>query len=565
MALSDRLRCPLLRCGEQFDDHETMLRHLTDCRHFSSGEYVCYECMKVERFRDGRCKCCLGHPTKRRRIINMAKNFFSTLGHKPRNNGSLELDPEDFPMPPPSYDSLDIEEPSETMSGLEMGGDEILEMDAGPVLPCQLDSVNYEQRCDNLRFGEQSANSLPALVAPVADPASTSHSFEQMQNHNGSRPSLALDTHNIGRPRKVPRTTYLTPSSSLRSTNSSQGIISPISAGSGAWTSGSTIDTTLASPVTPFSYSGESDSLSRENSCKFPKDYPVSTCSRLTWDEPNKTATDAVANPPESDSNYTLDNLSELPGDYPLAVPRVWAEDPFLFPFVPKDNYSWNSTVDTEVNVLFTSDNLAADLQDQEEEFATCETRTLVGTTWDALKEHMTYSLANVKHIDNPLARRLESLSVMEIALKGLSTLRSILNGVDPTDALDYLCFVHVIYAFSIIIHEDELATRSNTLYQQALAYRGFLSSGEYDAYSAIVAAIWQPTEQGDPEGTSASSMSRSSSLKGKDPELRLNSRTPVRADPLVGVAQNFLDGKLLTDLTYAVTPLLVDNTALSY
>jgi hypothetical protein len=547
MAPSDRLRCPLLRCGEQFDNHETMLQHLTDCRHFSSGEYVCYECMKVERFKDGRCRCCLGHPTKRRRIINMAKNFFSTIGHKSRKPGSFELEPEDFPMPPPSYDSLDIEEQSEPLSDVEMGGDEILEMDAGPVLPCQLDSVNYEQPCDDLRFEEQSVSPLSAIVVPAASSASTSHNFGQMQSHNGSRPSLALDTHNIGRPRKVPRTKYLTPSSSLRSTNSSHGVISPISADSGAWTSGSTIDTTFASPNTPFSSSEESASLSRENSCKFPRDYPIGDCTRLAWDELNKTTMNSVVSPPcESDNNYILENLSELPGDDPLNVPRVWTEDPFLLSFVPRENYSWNSTIDTEVNVMFTGDNLEAGLQDQQDEPIACETKTLVGTTWDALKEHMTCSLANVKHIDNPLARRLESLSLMDVALKGLSTLRSILNEVDPTDALDYICFVHVIYAFSIIIHEDEVTSRSNTLYQQALAYRGFLTRAEHDAYSAIVTAIWQPIEQGSADETSGSSIGRSSSLKGKDPELRLNSRIPVRADPLVGVAQNFLDGKLL-------------------
>ncbi len=54
-----------------------MLRHLAGCECLPSGEYWCYDHMRVERFDDLKCKRCLGHPSKRRKMLSMAKNFFT--------------------------------------------------------------------------------------------------------------------------------------------------------------------------------------------------------------------------------------------------------------------------------------------------------------------------------------------------------------------------------------------------------------------------------------------------------------------------------------------------------
>ncbi|KAH8681295.1 hypothetical protein BX600DRAFT_17402 [Xylariales sp. PMI_506] len=547
MPTGDRLRCPLLRCGGQFSDHEAMLRHLAECEHLGSGEYVCYDCTRIERFTDARCKCCLGNPTKRRRIINMAKTFFSTLGHKSKKPGGIiDASPEEFIMPPPSYDSLEIEEQPQEQLPLEpeMGGNEILELDAGTVLPVQLDPVNYEQPQDTPSTCNQYGNSLWHMSLDSACHASPNHSLAQVQTNNGSRPSLYLDTHNIGPPSKVARTTYLSPSSSLRSTNRSQGIISPISAGSGSWTNGSTMNTTLASPITPFS-SDESDpgSLSRENSCKFPRDYPIGDSGRVYWSQPVGPEGALETSSIEVGNDYIIDHISELPADNPAqhSVPRVWDNDSFLFSFSAKDNYSWPSSVDTEVNMLFTGNNVAAEAAINTEQEATgCETKTLVRTAWEALEQHVAYSIPNVKHIDNSLARQLESLGVKDIALKGLATLRNILDGVDPRQAIDYICFIHLVYALAIVIHEEEASIRCKKLFKQALAYRGFLAPAEHQDYSPIVMAIWQSSDT-DELDTSAS-MTRSSSFKGKNPELRSDPSVPFKVDPLMEVAQNFLD-----------------------
>ncbi|CAK7267235.1 hypothetical protein SEPCBS119000_002443 [Sporothrix epigloea] len=81
MTEAERLECPLLRCTRRFQDHESMLRHLLTCDYLESCEYWCYEHMRIERFDDSRCKKCLGHPSKRRKMLSMAKSFFTSLGH----------------------------------------------------------------------------------------------------------------------------------------------------------------------------------------------------------------------------------------------------------------------------------------------------------------------------------------------------------------------------------------------------------------------------------------------------------------------------------------------------
>ena len=104
MTAQERLECPLLRCTKRFSDHESMLKHLASCRYLASGEYWCYDHMRVERFDDIKCKRCLGHPSKRRKILHLAKNFFHTLGHKSKKAPGLEFEDEEVllpPLPPP--------------------------------------------------------------------------------------------------------------------------------------------------------------------------------------------------------------------------------------------------------------------------------------------------------------------------------------------------------------------------------------------------------------------------------------------------------------------------------
>ncbi|KAI5919475.1 hypothetical protein F4810DRAFT_498131 [Camillea tinctor] len=579
MAASDRLRCPLVRCGEQFHDHESMLRHLTKCQYLSTGEYLCFECMKVEKFNDEKCKSCLAHPTKRRRIINMAKHFFSNIGNKSRQVSSNGPSEGELAIPPPSYDSLvvdahqlyeeqeqqrqqhqqqqeegdDVEmhEPPQQLQ-IELNGTELLELDSTPLLPtAQLDSINYDSQStstptssNTITLHTQPKSMLvPPVGINVQDRSSSRHddatsiSSAETSASGCRRPSLALDTSHLDRYRSAPRNTYLSPSSSLRSTRSSQGVspITPwsaISKSSSAWTSG-TNDTAMTSPITPLG----------------PNNYPVPLAaeSRSFGEKEDNQC-------PSDPCGYSFGNMPELPGDNPLSMAFSHGlYDPLLFSFNPKDNYSWMSSVDTEislgtsVNMMFTD--TGSKPEDIPSEFrgspdSRFDTRSHVVYVWDTLQEHISSSREKLVHFQgNSLVERLQTESARSIALTGLASLKKILSGNDPTDPFDYLCFIHVMYAFSLIVHEDDRITWCNIFYNQALAYRSFFDPPVYpDFYSQVVAAIWQPAPEHQSQSQPMASLGRSSSLKGKETAYRMNAGTAIGSDPLVTTAQNFLD-----------------------
>ena len=99
MGEEKRLECPLLRCQQRFPDHESMLRHLITCDLLPDCEYWCYEHMRVERFDDTRCKKCVGHPSKRRKMLTLAKSFFTSLGHN-KGKAVVNQPPSSFSPPP---------------------------------------------------------------------------------------------------------------------------------------------------------------------------------------------------------------------------------------------------------------------------------------------------------------------------------------------------------------------------------------------------------------------------------------------------------------------------------
>ena len=546
---SAQLSCPLIRCSKQFEDHESMLRHLVKCEHLPTGEYVCFECMKVENFNTGKCHCCQGQRTKRRRIINMARNFFSSIGHKSRKDEPCSVGQDYHAMPPP-YDSLPIpDQPQlerQEQPHIELNGREIVELDSRPMMPtAQLDSVNYEPQATSDALSTNTFDTAPNPASASARTPLTpcgrlsnqqSVPFtpppSQMRPGNGNtRPSLAINTH-LDRYRNVPRPKFLSPSSSLRSSKSSQGVspVTPWSSSSGSsgnWTLTSSIDTTLTSPITPSSPIGYPTAPQVENAFINPKDTEI--C-------------------PES--GCTLDPLPELPGDDPYtmqSLPRGLS-DPPLFSFDPKDNYSWMSSVNTNlslgtsINVVFSdaSHNPAAGPPTVPNPYPT--SRALVESAWSALREHMASSLVKVTQIpENPLVRQLQSESIMGVFRRGLSSLRQLLVGKTPRDPFDYICFIHTIYAFSLVIHEHDLATRCSRLFRQALTYQGFPNPTSLRNYSEFVRTIWQS----DSPGQSQEQSNLSSSSKGKEPEFHASSRGVSGDDALIIVAQNFLDGKL--------------------
>ncbi|KAJ1333540.1 hypothetical protein MN608_03531 [Microdochium nivale] len=569
MATSERLRCPLIRCGERFEAHELMLRHLSKCQHLRTGEYLCYECMQVERFNEGICGCSSRRPSKRRRIVKLAKNFFSNIGHKTRRDDSNTVDQDDIASPPPAYDNMLNISPTrpdneQLRPQLELNGNGIIELDAEVVH--QLDPVNYDQ--------EQRHQT--AITLQQAPGSSSPDSYLQRDSNNqvridptpihaqkrrpmapnlayyspsGSRrPSLALNTE-VDQYRRIECNKHLTPSSSVRSQQSSQhstlGVspITPWSASSRAsgasadsWAlTASGVTTHLTSPTTsPISTAGNNANMFSSYNTAKPRESV--TCSKMPMNA------------------HSESGLSKWPANDGRPDPMSYGiPEHVLFPSTQeRETYSWLSGVSTELS-LGTSVNVMSfsDTTSLPSEYAaytvpapaTDAGRLLVESMWEALQHHVQSSFSKLLELtNNPLAIRLRNESPASIATIGFESLRSILNGKDPSDPLSYLCFVHVVYAFSLVLHEDELVERSEILFNQALAYRGFLAPSWFDCYSDVVSHIWSPEVFTGFQDNDVLSAGHRSSDRISIPQFRAAPATPPEKDVLFTVSQNFLD-----------------------
>jgi hypothetical protein len=557
MSASERLECPLLRCRKRFPNHEEMLQHLYACEELTTGEYWCYDCGKAERFTDAKCKRCLGHPTKRRKILSMAKSFFSQLGHKSRKGGmgEMELDDDVNMPPPPSYDSLDLEAQVELFSTeiLEIDSTEIAAMPLPTPLPILHSSIVPSEllRQPSARHPAE-LESMPILPDSLLawEPNSSGHMpeieyIDRSQNVSPispERPSLQLDTHGLSQYRSKVRSKALAPSSSVRSTTSTTSTtstassgISPMSAWSGAWTMASGMDTTLTSPTSDLTSPG---GLLHSNSLRFSRANGIAECKDASSDMPN----------------VLHDMFSELPADFP---------NPHALPGPPHEDlchdqpfFSFDTSVTTELsitsNMAFTDDPVnPLDIPQipPDDPITSCvEATSFVGAAWDALQAHITSSLTKLQHVTgNTLVDQLKVMPPKTVAAKGLSTLRAILDGHTPAVPVDVLCFVHLAYSLSLVAHEHYAEKQSEKLFAQAVAYCNQFPPELRSAYANVATSIWQPGDISQVQLQElilpqyAGTVSRSGSLKGKERDVAENYER--KSDALVSAAQYFLDG----------------------
>lgn len=513
-----------------------MLRHLVGCEQLASGEYWCYDHMRIERFDDMKCKHCLGHPSKRRKVLSLAKNFFHSLGHRSKKGQALETYSEDQLMPPPpSYDSIGlIPQPDLT----ELPATQIVEADSTEIriLPARVTT-------DVAVIDPQTllAPSVPELGC-TGQRLSPFMQWDQTQTMHGSsitwhapddtdlcstssRPSLQLNTFGLQGPRQLAppkqvlpasRSKNLSPSSSLRSntsTNSnlstSTSLISPVSNWSGAWSLGSGFDTGLTSPV---------DDILTDNLFTT----SASGCDKVT---------------PSFDFLHHF--CSELPADVPdTKGTGDISPDPLLLSLNETSSinppYAGDITFDEDLD-LGLGDSSARDLN-----VCCSETVSMVGTACDALQAHIDESTLKIQHVaTNKLSVQLRSMSTKEVAAAGLRTLRALLNGHTPSSAIDALCFVHLTYAFSMVTFEEHTIELSTSLFMQSLSYANELPPIDRGVYQQLVSLIWQPANM-DPD--LRWTLSRSPVAQGKMPESAVGAL--AGPDSLLSVALSFLDSE---------------------
>lgn len=616
MTPEERRECPLLRCRTRFDDHEQMLKHLVTCDELSAGEYWCYECAKVERFADAKPKKCPSHPSKRRKAITKARSFFSSLGHRSKNDSMVDLDPVEEGYPPFSYDD-DISFPLMAPSPMqaELQSNEIHEIDSVelPHLPMIMEDEGEGMDATSSMsiFTTQqpmlSSNALPispptiyptelecrrtssALVAessfiqpPTIFPANLMNDSEDTVFE---RPSLQLHTTGLEQYRnKVKaaksRSKYLGPSSSVRSTASTDSTnstnststtasyaISPISAWSSGWVRGHEFESTLTSPADEFAACDPFGSVQEppdtfdchfddEFGVQFDDDviansFPVQLADLhmsdiITNSDPAITPVDIFQTPYHPTDALAISNLTPLPSSNDT-VPTVYLHEEMSNRSSRPEQCCEKGTVDDGKNEVRGLEQFSIPRRsDSSKRKRRRRAVALTRNALQALQLHITESVSRIKNIKNcPLIDTLQQMSSDAVFTTGLDTLTRMLNGAIVTSPSSLICFVHLAYSLSLVMHEEDSLMRGNTLFSQAVSYASWLAQDNRKPYLAIVNLLWKPNAMSDDEVIklmkSASSAfrpeySEASKLKGQSHD--------VIGDSLAGVAQLFLDGK---------------------
>ena len=537
-----------------------MLKHLSICKQLANGQYWCYDHNRVERFDDVKCRHCLGHMSKRRKMLSIAKGFFHRLGHSSKRTKKADAfgsDLEDSWIAPPAYDSLSIRQGDGCISELSNSG-EVLEIDSVEVNVSHIDPplpmtsapevidpqdllIPVLPELDSTGFAGQTSmqwqpTPIPIPLFPFSPPEDVD------VRDQGPRPSLQVNTTQLPARRPVPRpapvvprSKGLSPSSSVRSNASAEttistasygsSMISPSSNWSGAWSMASGINTSLTSPV---------DGVMVDD--QFPEVINNDPCP-----------------------GFLHSFYSELPADYPVtSAPEVnIAVDSFLSwdTTAPVANPSYPADIGADLAFLTDATQLVELDDSKTGEAVVCcsKVKALVGSAWDVLEEQILSSMDKIEPVqDNPLAAQLRAMSAKTIATTGLHTLRVMLNGAIPSSASDMLCFVHLAYALSVVVYEHGAPGKSNELYLQTLSYTNNLTSNDRDLYQTLIHRLWRPPGITDADIRDyfskgpGSSVSRSSSLKGKAPERTADNGSHMsEVDHLLITARHFLDGEI--------------------
>ncbi|KAM0449073.1 hypothetical protein ACHAO4_008032 [Trichoderma viride] len=611
MTPEERRECPLLRCRKRFPNHELMLQHLYSCDHLAGGEYWCYDCEKPEQLSDVKCRRCLGHPSKRRKIVTMAKSFFSSLGHKPKSQGlalaaSMGIGTgtgtvasgggsggEDE-QEPPSYESVFTPAtPTPLPPQAELFSTEIHEIGSSEVLLPTIPECETETEAipapgmvpclPPSTFPISPPGSHPGAVplpstmeadfinwrpSPPSPPTVAPQSLMKPMNPRlVDRPTLQVNTHldQFRGPQASRRSKVLAPSSSVRSTASTDSTdstnstasynISPMSGWSSGWTKTSGFESALTSP----------DDL-------------ISPQSLLPSGPFTTSTTNTISTRPIPFSNSEFENMvanscpSELPADIPMFDDIPTTMDPQktqAHMSLDQSAFSFNTDIPFQMPIgpplpSTNSINLALTSQlsppppppppqQQTSEPALLHnaassslttvrySQSLARSVQDALRMHIADSRNKLETINqNALVKELCQMSLSSVAEAGLETMADIIEGRRNASPLDLLCFVHIVFSLSLVIHEHDASKHAAALFKQVLLYSSWFSEPDRTSFIEVVITLW---EHGDVDNTEIIHILQSSPLipdsKGKQPEYSLHG---LRSDPLVLLAAYFLD-----------------------
>ncbi|KAL7919681.1 hypothetical protein ACQKWADRAFT_300484 [Trichoderma austrokoningii] len=602
MTPEERRECPLLRCRKRFPNHELMLQHLYSCNHLAGGEYWCYDCERPEQLSDVKCRRCLGHPSKRRKIVTMAKSFFSSLGHRPKSPPGLALAAAASSMgmgsgsgtgtgtgtvssgedeqEPPSYESVFTPStPTPTPPQAELFSTEIHEIGSSEVLLPTIPECETETEAIP---APGMVPCLPPSTFPISPPGSHAGAVPLPSTMEADfinwrpsppspptvapqslmkpminarlvdRPTLQVNTHldQFRGPQAGRRSKVLAPSSSVRSTASTDSTdstdstnstasynISPMSGWSSGWTKTSGFESALTSPddlispqsllpAGPFTSSSRPIPFSNSefenmvaNSCpsELPADIPMFDDIPTATMDPQKTQA-AHMSLDQSAFSFNTDIPFQMPIGPPLSSTN-------------SINLALTSQQTSELPLLH---NVASSS-------LTTITQSLARSVQDALRMHIVDSRNKLETINqNALMKKLCQMSLSAVAATGLETMADIIEGRQNATPLDLLCYVHVVFSLSLVIHEHDASKHAAALFKQALLYSGWFSEPDRTSFIEVVITLWEHSEVGNSEIIELlQSGPAILDSKGKQPERSLHE---LRSDPLVLLAAYFLD-----------------------
>jgi hypothetical protein len=259
--------------------------------------------------------------------------------------------------------------------------------------------------------------------------------------------------------------------------------------------------------------------------------------------------------------DYLHEFFSELPADMPMLYnpPDVSSSEPAMkfgtstnapvnMAFVPEVPIATGSNAVNHKDSTQAAEREEPELE-QTDNVCCSETKALVSAAFDALQEHIVTSMVKIKDQkdSDALAQDISNMSIRTVANKGLQTLRSLIRGQAPWSAQEAVCMIHLIYAFSLVLHEQGASHRARSLFLQALDYIRGLPPGEMEQYRRLVISIWQPPD------LNLADVDRHLQLlnqfrqqaaqdpKGKAREI-VTADLGVRDDALLTVARDFLD-----------------------
>lgn len=419
--------------------------------------------------------------------------------------------------------------------------------------PAELESANWQLSAQPMT-GVPTNWQLPAQQPMTVAPANLSlFKGEQQVASPVVRPTLQVQTtdlsqHNV-RAQPPRRSKMLAPSSSVRSTASTNSTNSTASSGS-----------YVISPMTSSSWSDEwarapgYESTLTTPADEFAPNNPFGPSHKPAPEFP--TSNPFLSEDAQLGVNDQLDvnmGQTELPANIPIMMGVIPPTDPAaaLNPFQPPFPFGTTTTSDLPLDTdLSLNGNIRNQTQFPRLELEPTgsdhgRAHSLVKTAWGALQMHVAESMERLQNIENNhLVVQLLAMSPELVTSAGLKALNNILDRVMVESPIDLLCFIHLVYSFSVVIHEQDAPSRGSMLFSQAISYASWLTKPDRRPYFTIVNALWKPS--GMEKGEVVALMRKTSNAaasrpKGKQPQ---HLAPEPSMDSLAFVAQFFLDGK---------------------